>query len=657
MANLNDTITDGTAKFKVVKSATSNDVSDHNNLATAHSNGISGNAATATKLKTARTINIQDSSATNTGTGASFDGSGNATIKLPATIKANITGNVTGNCSGSSGSCTGNAATATKATGDKNGKDIAATYLPLTGGTMSGVTKLKAYSQVYSNFNWKTDQPTSAIISAISYCDNDNNALGYSETYMNPNGHHGIRLVLPSSHTDPLISTLGMEWDGTKFVSYATPVDAFDSSNKIATTKYVRETAAKQYYVNYTIFVSNAPETNGDGSTAEKAMNLGRLKDFLAAMTMNSAYSNFNNSYRLTIKFVPTGINYSDVYFDSNKMPGVKYITIDTSTGIDSTLSNYETNSPLFNSLTVTGPLSVTIRNIEIKTALTAYSSSYVYLHDYVGFDRITANGGCITFNSGIYNIHNGNVDYCMRPAYNGYMNLNTGGLLQFNFRDQCYYYGDTFSFFRPGGSSELGINFSQIKNTGYKPICIGKISMTLTGTSSTASATQTKDVALASGQTFTLTTNAVACIKFTNTNTAANPKLNINGTGAKPIVLPDGTAIPANYLGADIPYKFTYNGTNYVCNNNFTPRLIVATNRTDVITIGNHYTTYNGGEWNWDGYDFNFTNFSRLNDKIPSGILQENVKSVTVPLNYNSDNIATTKWVIDYLKSKNLIT
>ena len=70
-----------------------------------------GNAKTATKLATTRTINIQDASATNTGTGASFDGSGNATIKLPSTIKANITGN----CSGSSGSCTGNSATATNA--------------------------------------------------------------------------------------------------------------------------------------------------------------------------------------------------------------------------------------------------------------------------------------------------------------------------------------------------------------------------------------------------------------------------------------------------------------------------------------------------------------------------------------------------------------
>lgn len=82
--------------------------------ATLNSSGYTGNAATATKLANARTINIQDATAANTGTGASFNGTANATIKLPATIKANLVGNVTGNVSGSSGSCTGNAATATQ---------------------------------------------------------------------------------------------------------------------------------------------------------------------------------------------------------------------------------------------------------------------------------------------------------------------------------------------------------------------------------------------------------------------------------------------------------------------------------------------------------------------------------------------------------------
>ena len=74
------------------------------------SGSIDGNAGTATKLSSTKDINISDADSTNTGTKISFDGSANGTIKLPSTIKASITGNV----SGSSGSCTGNAATATK---------------------------------------------------------------------------------------------------------------------------------------------------------------------------------------------------------------------------------------------------------------------------------------------------------------------------------------------------------------------------------------------------------------------------------------------------------------------------------------------------------------------------------------------------------------
>lgn len=76
---------------------------------------VSGNAGSATKLATARTINgtsfdgtanitttqwgtarnisVADSDATNTGTAVSVNGSGNVTLKLPATIKATLTGN------------------------------------------------------------------------------------------------------------------------------------------------------------------------------------------------------------------------------------------------------------------------------------------------------------------------------------------------------------------------------------------------------------------------------------------------------------------------------------------------------------------------------------------------------------------------------------
>lgn len=105
---------------------------------------VTGNAASATKLQTARTINgtsfngtanittanwgtarnITITDGTNTSTAVSVNGSANVALKLPATIKANLTGN----CSGSSGSCTGNSATATKATQDSDGAQINTTY-------------------------------------------------------------------------------------------------------------------------------------------------------------------------------------------------------------------------------------------------------------------------------------------------------------------------------------------------------------------------------------------------------------------------------------------------------------------------------------------------------------------------------------------------
>lgn len=72
---------------------------------------------------TARNISIADSDSTNTGAAVSVNGSANAILKLPATIKATLSGNAT---------------SATKATQDSDGNTIKSTYLKLSGGTMTG---------------------------------------------------------------------------------------------------------------------------------------------------------------------------------------------------------------------------------------------------------------------------------------------------------------------------------------------------------------------------------------------------------------------------------------------------------------------------------------------------------------------------------------
>lgn len=79
-------------------------------------------------------------------------------------------------------------------------------------------------------------------------------------------------------------------------------------------------------------------------------------------------------------------------------------------------------------------------------------------------------------------------------------------------------------------------------------------------GSCSTAAATAAKDVSCTN---FALLKGAEITVKFTVTNTAANPTLNVNSTGAKAIYY-RGSAISAGYLAANRTYTFRYNGTQY---------------------------------------------------------------------------------------------
>lgn len=87
-----------------------------------------------------------------------------------------------------------------------------------------------------------------------------------------------------------------------------------------------------------------------------------------------------------------------------------------------------------------------------------------------------------------------------------------------------------------------------------------GSTAITHYGTCSTAAATVAKTVALTG---FTLATGARVLVKFTVTNTAASPTLNVNSTGAKAIMY-RGSAIAAGYLAANRVYEFVYDGTDW---------------------------------------------------------------------------------------------
>ncbi len=80
----------------------------------------------------------------------------------------------------------------------------------------------------------------------------------------------------------------------------------------------------------------------------------------------------------------------------------------------------------------------------------------------------------------------------------------------------------------------------------------------------STAASTAAKTASLTSGE-FVLVPGAKVTVKFTNANSVANPTLNINDTGAKPIHL-RGAALTssANYWQAKAVLSFVYNGAQW---------------------------------------------------------------------------------------------
>ncbi|WP_437795567.1 hypothetical protein [Mitsuokella multacida] len=147
--NLSGAVTADAASFDGTADATINvKTLDASKLKGTTSVSTTGNAATASKLASPRTISLTGKAAGST----SFDGSANASInvksvnadtasKLSTARKINITGNATGAAAfDGSGDVSINVSvnSAAKATNDKNGADIAATYLKKAGDTTTG---------------------------------------------------------------------------------------------------------------------------------------------------------------------------------------------------------------------------------------------------------------------------------------------------------------------------------------------------------------------------------------------------------------------------------------------------------------------------------------------------------------------------------------
>jgi microcystin-dependent protein len=89
-----------------------------------------------------------------------------------------------------------------------------------------------------------------------------------------------------------------------------------------------------------------------------------------------------------------------------------------------------------------------------------------------------------------------------------------------------------------------------------------------LLGTCTTAAATAAKVVTLTDVTDFELTKGTVIVVKFTNSNTAQNPTLNVNGTGAKSIYYNTSVVTTSSLwvaAQANRYMEYMYDGTNWV--------------------------------------------------------------------------------------------
>lgn len=119
-------------------------------------------------------------------------------------------------------------------------------------------------------------------------------------------------------------------------------------------------------------------------------------------------------------------------------------------------------------------------------------------------------------------------------------------------------------------------------------------IGSTAYGVCDTAAATAAKTVSMPG---FALMTGATIHVKFTYANTAANPTLNVNSTGAKTIVVYGTTVASTDGWLAGAVVSFTYDGTywvrNYTQQNELSDGYFIVYNQTIAFSSDNTYADY----------------------------------------------------------------
>ena len=481
-----------------------------------------------------------------------------------------LTGNVTGNVSGSSGSCTGNSATATKATNDSDNNPINTTYAKLSGatftggisgttGTFSGTLTLSKTTDLSGTAN---NSPALIVGGAVTsthmeidcneiqaktngtsvaplYLNNDGGAvnIGSGGLVVNSNITASGKTITAGTFTGNLTGNVTGNCSGTS--ANVTGTVAIANGGTGATTAAnarkalfgeAMNTSALAKYV----MTINDSWANGGYTTIQQLRNFMGLGDTTGVLPVANGGTGQSSLDSVTVgvakKVQPadlTGTNSADLVYA--KMADNDYFRIRvggtaSNSGYAELATADDGNEPIyvrqysgtFSTLTRTATLLDGSGNTSFPGTVTA--SNFTGLASKATGDK---NGADIT------------------TTYETKANAITGLSLS----------GTTLTVTKGNNtSSTITLPSGGSGGGSFYGVC------------STAAETVEKAVASTG---YTLATGSKVTVKFTITNTADNPTLNVNSTGAKPIYY-RGYALPGSALQANSTYDFVYNGTQY---------------------------------------------------------------------------------------------
>ena len=399
---------------------------------------------------------------------------------------------------------------------------------------------------------------------------------------------------------------------------------------------------------NLTVYVSNTVSSNSgnDGLSASTPFSLTEFRNFLNAIRMQSG-SSLGGTYSLTVNLIPTGTSYGTCRFDSTKMPYVKNLVIQTSTGIEGTPENYTTNCPDLLQLYISGNMDVTVRNIKCGE-IAVYQGAKVTLTNFNAVGQVRAdNNGYVIVGGYLYVFY---YPLSTSPrvslfdaSLDGHIRIESANTT-INFSEQVYY---TAGVLRTISHGYMYANISRWKLLGIKPCVIAGSSTTILTTCSTPGNVSAKTVETGT----TIGTSTVIGVTFSETNTANNPTLNVNGLGDWQIVADTNAVDIKHYLPFGVKIIFKRFGNTWKITNTKDILQYIAGDCSMSVS-GNLGTTYNNGEFNFGDYIVSQST-SSTNTGIYNAV-QYNINGTNI---FDGIRTITQPWVYTATQSIKLTT